>query len=109
MYQTKEIDHEKRKTGKGSYSPYNWIYHFLLDNFEVNDDIPEDILYKEYKAYCIKCNIKSSNEQAKYDIKKAIDNFRKNDGKHGDTAQNLGKAQDNSFETVKRSVMDLRW
>lgn len=109
MYATKEEDHAKRKTGTGSYSPYNYIYHYLLDNFETNQDIPEDLLYKEYVAYCHKCGIKSSNEQIAYDLKKAISNFKKNDGKHGDTAHNLGKQQNSSFDTIKASIGDLRW
>lgn len=109
MYQNKEIDHEKRKTGTGSYSPYNWIYHYLLDNFETNQQIPEDVLQKEYKAYCIKCRIAYSKEQAKHDIDKAITNFRENDGKHGDTAHNLGKKQDSSLDNIKNSISDLRW
>lgn len=109
MYQNKEIDHEKRKTGTGSYSPYNWIYHFLLDNFETNQQIPKDVLQKEYKAYCIKCRIAYSKEQAKHDIDKAIANFRENNGKHGDTAHNLGKKQDLSLDNIKNSISDLRW
>ena len=94
----------------GAYSsPYNWIYHYLLDNYETDQQIPEDILYKEYKAYCYTRKIKSSDEQAKHDIEKAISNFRKNDGKHGDTAQNLGKRHESPLNTIKDSLKDLRW
>lgn len=108
-YQNKEIDHQKRATGTGSYSPYNHIYNYLLNNFETTQQIPEDILYQEYKAYCIRCGIKCTSGKAKEDIRNAITNFKANDGKHGDTANNFGKAQDNSLESIKSTISALRW
>lgn len=111
MYATKEQDHEKRKNQEGSYSLYNYIYHYLLDNFEpgqVTSDA-HPLLYREAKAYCIKGGKQVSDEEIKRNIKQAISNFDNNKGEHGDTAHNLGKAQDNQLDSIKSALKDLRW
>ena len=110
-YKNKQQDHEKRKNQEGSYSLYNYIYHYLMDNFEPGQvtEAAHQLLYREAKAYCLKGGKQASDEEIKADIKQAIDNFNSNNGEHGDTADNFGKAQDNSFDTVKRSLSDLRW
>lgn len=112
MY-TKEQDHEKRKTGTGSYSPYNYIYHYLMDNFEPKQDLSgaSELLQREYKAYCMKCGIAYDQNTAINDIKNAINNFASNNGEHGDTANNLGKVHsaEGSFNNIKGTIADLRW
>lgn len=108
-YENKEIDHEKRKTGTGSYSPYNWIYHYLLDNFEPKQHMPLNVLKKEYRAYCLKCGIPVDNKQMSGDIQKAIYNFNSNNGSHGDTAHNLGNMQSNSADNIRMAIQDLKW
>ena len=110
MYKTKQIDHEKRKNQEGSYSPYNHIYNYLLNNYEANHEFnaaDKEVLLEEYVKYCEKGGSDISN--AKPVITKAIENFKQNDGEHGDTANNFGKRQRNSFSTVKESLADLRW
>lgn len=113
MYATKKEDHAKRMTGTGSYSPYNYIYHYLMDNFEPSQDLSAagELLQREYKAYCIKCGIAYNHNAAINDIKNAISNFKSNNGQHGDTAGNLGKAHEgnDSFNNVKQSLQDLHW
>lgn len=110
MYATKEQDHEKRKDQEGSYSPYNHIYNWLLSNYESDHKFTEAdkaLMLDEYVNYCAKGG--SDMHHAKEDIEKAINNFKANDGKRGDTANNLGKRQENSFNTIKQSLSDLRW
>lgn len=110
MYKTKAIDHEKRKNQEGSYSPYNHIYNYMLSNYEASHEFTaadKEVLLEEYVRYCEKGGTDISN--AKSDIAKAIEAFKQNDGKRGDTAHNLGKRQKNSFNTVKQSLADLRW
>lgn len=116
MYKTKEIDHEKRKNQEGSYSLYNHLYHFLLDNFEPQNldasiaaEAAEKELIKEGKAYCIKGGNAINETELKGAARQAICNFCNNDGSHGDTANNLGKMQSNSFENIKNTISDLRW
>lgn len=110
-YATKEQDHLKRKTGTGSYSPYNHIYAYLMSNYEPEQDLSgvESWLQKEYKAYCIKCGIPYNKEAATQDISAALDNFVKNKGSHGDTANVLGKAQSNSVNSIASTLKDLKW
>lgn len=117
-YATREIDHEKRKNGEGSYSPYNHIYRYLMDNYE-----PEQIknmssdqyisieqkLIDTGKEYCLKCGQRPGTQSIIDSAKKALNNFVANNGEHGDTAQNLGKTQNNSFNTIRDSLADLRW
>lgn len=111
MYKTKEQDHEKRKNQEGSYSLYNHIYHFLLDNFEPEQDINNyfEALFREAKAYCINGGQKISDKEIKYNIQQAIANFKANDGKHGDTADNFGKEHANSINNIKQRLKDLKW
>lgn len=111
MYNTKEQDHEKRKNQEGSYSLYNYIYHYLMDNFAPEMDLvpAHELLFREAKAYDIKGGKGTPDDQIRETVKQAIDMFKQNEGKHGDTAHNLGKGQENSFDTVKRSLSDLRW
>jgi len=113
MYSTKEIDHEKRKTQTGSYSPYNYIYRYLMDNFEPNqvsaaDTTLRKTLYNEYVAYCVKGGKQVNQAEINKDVDDAIQNFITNDSKHGNTADNLGKAYDNSFHTIASTISDLR-
>lgn len=111
MYGTKEQDHQKRRDQEGSYSLYNYLYHYLLDNFEPSS-IPEgteDLLVKEGIAYNRKGGKQMTDEEVRKDAKKAVTNFKVNDGKRGDTAHNFGKKQANSYETISSSLADLRW
>lgn len=116
MYQTKEQDHQKRAAQEGSYSLYNYLYHYLLDNYEPSQlessyaaEATEHLLVKEGIAYARKANNNTDPQYVKQVARNAITNFCHNDGKRGDTADNMGKAQDSSFDTIKQSVQDLRW
>lgn len=116
MYNNKQQDHEKRKNQEGSYSLYNYLYHYLLDNFEPENlrsittrNSVVNLLIKEGKAYCIKGGRQINDSEIKDNVNAAIKNFCLNNGKHGDTAKNLGKQQDNSFNTIKETISDLRW
>lgn len=110
-YKDKQTDYLKRQNGEGSYSPYNFIYHYLMDNFEPSQDLSGigEVLTEQYKEYCIKHGITLNDESMRNDIKMAVDNFKTNNGKHGDTAHNLGKAQSNSVNTIARTLQDLKW
>lgn len=118
MYANKEIDHEKRKNQEGSYSTYNYMYRYLMDNYEPKqvDNLPsialeslEHKLVKLGKEYCVKGGNKFNESELTGNARTAISNFINNNGSHGDTGNNLGKTYDNSFENIKRSIQDLRW
>lgn len=111
MYATKQIDHEKRKNQEGSYSLYNYIYHYLMDNFEPEMDITpaHELLFREAKAYDLKGGKGTPDDKIRETVKQAIVAFKQNKGEHGDTAHNFGKRQENSLDTIKESLADLRW
>lgn len=118
MYATREQDHEKRKNQEGSYSVYNYMYHFLMDNYEPAqvDNMPsiqleslERKLVNLGKEYCLKGGNKTDDQELAGHARQAITNFIDNNGEHGDTANNLGKRQDNSFATIRDSISDLKW
>jgi hypothetical protein len=115
-YATKQIDHEKRKNQEGSYSLYNYLYHYLLDNYEPETlessyacEATENLLTKEGIAYARKAGNNTDESFVRSQARQAITNFVNNKGAHGDTGTNFGKCYDNSFDTVKRSIQDLRW
>lgn len=117
-YATKEIDHEKRKNGEGSYSPYNYMYRYLMDNYEPEQlnnkpsmalESLEHKLSTIGKEYCLKTGVKMDDKTLAQHASSAIVNFIDNNGKRGDTAHNLGKRQENSFDTIKAAMSDLRW
>lgn len=117
-YATKEIDHEKRRNGEGSYSPYNYMYHYLMDNYEPEQlnnkpsmalESLERKLLAIGKEYCLKIGVKMDDKALASYASGAITNFINNDSEHGDTANNLGKRQENSFNTIKAAISDLRW
>lgn len=118
MYATHEQDHEKRKNQEGSYSVYNYMYHYLMDNYEPVqvDNMPsmqleslEHKLVNLGKEYCLKGGNKADDQELAHSARSAMTNFVANDGQHGDTANNLGKRQDNSFATIRDSISDLKW
>ena len=118
MYATKQQDHEKRKNQEGSYSVYNYMYRYLMDNYEPEqlDSKPsialeslEHKLVNIGKEYLVKGGNKINDKELANYASGAITNFINNKGEHGDTANNLGKRQENSFNTVKESLADLRW
>lgn len=115
MYSTKRQDIEKRQAQEGSYSLYNHLYHFLLDNYEVENVTEEskqgilNLLLKEGISYAIKGGKSTSENEIYTNAKKALDSFCKNDGEHGDTAHNLGKVQHNSLPNIKRTISGLKW
>lgn len=117
-YATKEIDHEKRKNREGSYSLYDYLYRYLMDNYEPEQlaDKPsmaleslERKLLDVGREYMLTGNGQHNDKDIVQEARNAINNFIDNNGKHGDTAQNFGKMQDSSFDTVKQSISDLRW
>ena len=115
-YATKEQDHEKRKNQEGSYSVYNYMYRYLMDNYEPKqlDAMPSMALESLEKQlatvgeeYALKGGSKVDNIVGI--ARGAITNFINNNGEHGDTAHNLGKNHKNSIENIARSMKDLRW
>lgn len=118
MYKNKQEDHEKRKNGEGSYSPYNYMYRYLMDNYEPKQlnnkpsmtlEPLERKLLAIGKEYCLKAGVKLDDKTLAQHASSAIVNFIDNNGEHGDTAHNLGKRQENSFNTIKAAISDLRW
>jgi len=117
-YATKEQDHEKRVNREGSYSPENYMYRYLMDNYEPEQlkDKPsmaleglEKTLVTKAKEYLINAGINYATGGLAPMASAVISRFIANNGEHGDTANNLGKAQENSFDTVKQSLFDLKW
>lgn len=114
MY-SKEQDKQKRINREGSYSLYNRMYHYLLDNYEPtqvsgvlkNDAIEQ--LKRIGSEYMLKAGETTSDKELVDTAKEAIDNFIKNDGKEGTDPHNLGKAQDNSFDTIRDTVSSMLW
>lgn len=116
MYGSKDKERAKRKAQDGSYSMYNHLYHYLMDNFEPSDmedfslrDKAFKMLIVEGMNYSISGGKQPSIDAIKYDARKALQNFHNNDGKEGTTSDHLGKAQDNSIGAIRDSLSDLRW
>jgi hypothetical protein len=114
-YLTKEQDYDKRKNREGSYSVYNFMYHYLLSNYEPENlessfacEAAEFQLVNEGKKYLLKAGIKFNENELKQTARTAITNFCDNDGKHGDSAGNFGHAQENQFKNIKKTISDLR-
>lgn len=117
-YKNKQQDHEKRKNQEGSYSVYNYMYRYLMDNYEPRQvknmasialESLERKLVTVGKEYSLKGGNRIDNDELVASARNAIVNFSDNDDKHGDTAGNLGKAQSNSLNTIKSALSDLRW
>lgn len=112
MY-NKSIDYTKRKNQEGSYSLYNHLYNYLLNNYEpsdirsANDKRVLNLLLKEGIAYAIKGGKSTNKNYIVSCARKAVSMFISNNGEHGDTANNLGKVHANSFNNIKKSIMDL--
>lgn len=118
MYNNKQEDHEKRKNQEGSYSVYNQMYRYLMDNYEPEqlDNKPSaalESLEKQLAAEGLDYSLKGGNKITKEELLQhahsAISNFINNKSKHGDTAQNLGKEHENSVNAIARNLKDLRW
>lgn len=118
MYKNKQQDHEKRKDQEGSYSVYNYMYRYLMDNYEPEqlDNKPSialESLEKQLAAEGLDYSLKGGNKITKEELlqhaRSAISNFINNKGEHGDTANNLGKGQENSINSIARNLKDLRW
>ena len=118
MYATKQQDHEKRKDQEGSYSVYNYMYRYLMDNYEPEQldskpSIALENLEKQLATEGLDYSLKGGNSITKEELlqyaRSAISNFIDNKGEHGDTADNLGKSQENSINSIARNIKDLRW
>lgn len=118
MYKNKQEDHEKRKNQEGSYSVYNYMYRYLMDNYESEqlDDKPSivlECLEKQLAAEGLDYSLKGGNKITREELlqytRSAISNFINNRGEHGDTTQNLGKEHENSINAIVRNLKDLRW
>lgn len=115
-YANKAQDHQKRRDQEGSYSLYNHLYNWLLNEYEPaqlkSSSLRASVMpliIEEAASYCIKGGKKIDKSELEDTAKEAMRAFVENDGKHGDTAGNFGNSQENSFDTVKRSLYDLRW
>ena len=115
-YANQKQDHEKRKNQEGSYSVYNHMYEYLLSNYEPENlessytsEAAENILIKIGIAYAKKGGNTTDYNTMKQNARQAIANFVNNNGKHGDTADMFGKAQNNSINSIKQSLQDLKW
>lgn len=116
MYNSKEQDHQKRRDQEGSYSLYNYLYQYLLSNYEPENlgssyacEATENLLLKEGIAYNSKGGNQMSNEKVRQTARQAITNFCNNNGKHGNTSKQFGKGQSNSVKTIASALEDLRW
>ncbi len=115
-YGSKEQDREKRRLQEGSYSLYNHMYRWLMDNYEPEQlrggdaaVSAEKLLVAEGLDYSLKGGEPASRKELAAAAREAVRAFVSNSGEHGDTARNLGKRQENSFDTIKSAVSDLRW
>ena len=117
-YANKAQDHEKRKNQEGSYSIYNYMYKYLMDNYEPQQlnnmpSIALESLEKQLAAegldYSLRGGNKISKDELLQNARNAITNFIANKGEHGDTSHDLGNIHENSFENIKKSISDLRW
>ena len=118
MYKNKEQDHEKRKNQEGSYSVYNEMYRYLMKEYEPKqlDNMPSVALESLEKQlavigeeYSLKGGKKIDPKELRHFASGAITNFINNNGEHGDTADRFGKKQENSINTIAKSLCDLRW
>lgn len=118
MYKNKQEDHEKRKNQEGSYSVYNYMYRYLMDNYEPQQldskpSIALESLEKQLAAEGLDYSLKGGNKITKEELlqhaRSAISNFINNKGEKGDTAHNLGKEHENSINAIARNLKDLRW
>lgn len=116
MYGSKDKEHAKRKAQDGSYSMYNHLYHYLMDNYEpsnMGDFMLRDKAFKELVVegmnYSISGGRQPSIDAIKYDARKALQNFCANKGEQGNTSDHLGNGQANSLDSIKASLGDLRW
>jgi len=115
MYSTKEQDFQKRKAHAGSYSRYNKLYSYLMSEYEpaqLKDPAQcpaiEDILYQVGHDYDMQLG-KQDPDGLAADIKTAMANFVKNNGKQGNDPHNFGKGNAGRFDNIKRTLEDLRW
>lgn len=117
-YKNKEQDHEKRRDQEGSYSVYNYMYRYLLSNYEPSQlkDKPSIVLESLEKQlvtigaeYLAKGGNKVDKENLFKDASSAISNFIENCKEHGDTGNNLGRLCSSSFDNIKRTIKDLKW
>ena len=115
-YANKIEDHQKRRDQEGSYSLYNHLYNYLLNNYEPENlessiacESAERDLISVGREYQLNGKGKYNDDEIKHNARQAISNFVNNDGEHGDTANNFGKEHENSFDTVKESLFDLKW
>lgn len=118
-YGTKEQEREKRKNQEGSYSVYNYMYKFLMDNYEPKqlDNLPsmaleslERKLLERGKEYCIKGGNKFDEKELAQYARNAITNFINNNDEVGyKSSYSFGRPQDNSFEVIRDTIKDLKW
>ena len=87
MYKNKQEDHEKRKNQEGSYSVYNHMYRYLMDNYEPEqlDNKPSmalESLEKQLAAEGLDYSLKGGNKITKEELlqhaRSAISNFINN-------------------------------
>lgn len=117
-YGTKETEREKRKNQEGSYSVYNYMYRYLMDNYEPSQldskrpialESLERKLLERGKEYCIKGGNKFDEKELAQHTRDAITNFINNDDTGNKSSYNLGRPQDNSFKVIRDTIKDLRW
>ena len=109
-------DRNDKINQNGKYSMYNYLYHFLLDNYEPDNltdptarQNAKGLLMKEGVAYARKGAGDNSYDTINQAAEDAINNFINNKGEHGGDGDNLGKTHENSFNTIKNTIQDLRW
>lgn len=113
---SKEQRYQDMKDHNGMYSLYNYMYHYLLDNFEPENlessfacENAEHLLVKEGKGYNAAGNITMSDSDITQTARKAIRNFCTNNGEKGDPGNNMGKNHSSTFDNIKSALEDHRW
>jgi hypothetical protein len=113
----KANDFATRQNHTGSYSTYNYLYHYLLDNYEpenLTDPALEksvhDNLMKLGKGYAAKVGDMPSDQDLCDTACNAIENFKSNNKAKADTGHDLGEPNSNadSFKNIVNTIKSFR-
>lgn len=113
----KQVDFQTRQNHTGSYSTYNYLYHYLLDNYEP-DNLTDPALEKQVhdnlmklgKGYAAKVGEVPDDKTLCDTACNAIANFKNNDKAKADTGHELGEPNSNSdsFKNIVKTIKSFR-
>lgn len=113
----KQVDFQTRQNHTGSYSTYNYLYHYLLDNYEP-DNLTDPALEKQVhdnlmklgKGYAAKAGSTPSDQELCDTACNALENFKHNKRANADTGHPLGETNSNndSFKNIVNTIKSFR-